>query len=217
MIRLLVADDHPVVRSGIRNLLRDATDMRVAAEAGTASDVLREIETREFDAVLLDLSFPDGTGFDVMRALRERKAAVPVIVFTNSVEAADRCVDAGARAFVSKEAGLDEIRTAITAAVSGKRFVGTRTARYLDAAAGDRAPQQSQDQESLPHHKLSPRERDIMLRLVRGVRPKEIALELEISEKTVATHRARLMKKIGVEDNRQLLLYALKAGLTDWS
>jgi DNA-binding NarL/FixJ family response regulator len=106
MIRLLVADDHPVVRNGIRHLLRDATDMRVAAEAGTASDVLREVSSRELE---------------------------------------------------------------------------------------------------------------IMLKLVRGVRPKEIAMELGISEKTVATHRARLMTKLNVDDNRQLLLYALKAGLTDWA
>lgn len=213
MIRLLVADDHPVVRSGIRQLLRDATDMRVAAEAGTASDVLREVASREFDAILLDLSFPDGSGFDVLRALRERKMQVPVVVFTNALDAADRCVDAGARAFVSKEAGIDELRVAINAAVSGKRFIGARGARFVEETLEQTAPAET----SAPHHDLSPRELEIMLKLVRGIRPKEIAMELAISEKTVATHRARLMKKLGIEDNRQLLLYALKAGLTDWA
>lgn len=213
MIRLLVADDHPVVRSGIRGLLRDADDMRVAAEAATASDVLRLAASREFDAILLDLSFPDGTGFDVLSALRERKTRVPVIVFTNSIEAASRCVDAGAMAFVSKESGLDELRAAIHAAIGGRRYIGPRAARFVDQQP-DPIPT---DTDALPHQRLSPRELDIMLRLVRGKRPKEIAVDLSISEKTVATHRARVLKKLDVEDNRQLLLYALKAGLTDWA
>ncbi len=212
MIRLLVADDHPVVRSGIRSLLRDAADIRIAAEAATASDVLRLAASREFDAILLDLSFPDGTGFDVLSALRDRKTRVPVIVFTNALEAASRCVDAGAMAFVSKESGLDQLRAAIHAAVGGKRYIGPRAARFVD--------QQPEAIEAgaaaLPHQRLSPRELEIMLRLVRGKRPKEIAVDLNISEKTVATHRARVLKKLEVEDNRQLLLYALKAGLTDW-
>ena len=216
MIRLLVADDHPVVRSGIRNLLRDATDIRVAAEVGTASDALRELELREFDALLLDLTFPDGTGYDVLRVLRERKSDLPVIVFTNSADAAGRCVEAGARAFVSKEAGIDEIRTAINAAIAGKRFIGARAARFFDATASEQAVTVAGETE-LPHQRLSPRELDVMVKLVRGMRPKEIALELDISEKTVATHRARLMNKLGIDDNRQLLLYALRAGLTDWS
>lgn len=211
MIRLLIADDHPVVRSGIRSLLRDATDMRVAAEAATATDALRAIESRELDAVLLDLSFPDGTGFDVLRALREGKRSVPVIVFTNAIDAVDRCVDAGAGAVVSKEAGIDELRTAIHAAVGGRRYVGARAARFVDL------PETAPAEQRQTHDVLSPRERAIMLLLVRGTRPKEIALELNISEKTVATHRTRLLRKLNLTDNRQLLLYALKAGLTDWS
>jgi two-component system, NarL family, invasion response regulator UvrY len=200
------------VRSGIRTLLRDASDMRVVAEAATAADALREAGARELDAILLDLSFPDGTGFEVLRGLRERKTAVPVIVFTNALDAADRCVEAGALAFVSKEAGLDELRVAITSAVAGKRYVGSRAARFV-ASADSAVPEIA----SLPHTSLSPRELEIMLDLVRGQRPKEIAARLDISEKTVATHRARLMRKIGVSDNRQLLLYALKAGLTNWA
>jgi two-component system, NarL family, invasion response regulator UvrY len=211
VIRLLVADDHPVVRSGIRNLLRDAADMRVTAEATTAADVLRAVSTHQFDAILLDLSFPDGSGFEVMNALRERASKVPVVVFTNSIDAAGRSADAGASAFVSKESGIDELRRAITAAVGGRSFVAARPAREVQRIS--ETPQQS----DLPHLSLSPRELEIMLELVRGRRPKEIACDLDISEKTVATHRARLMRKLGVSDNRQLLLYALKAGLTDWS
>ena len=211
MIRLLVADDHPVVRSGIRNLLRDAADMRVTAEAATAADVLRAVATHEFDAILLDLSFPDGSGFEVIAALRQRDSKVPVVVFTNAIDAAGRSVDAGASAFVTKESGIDELRRAITAAVDGRGFVSSRPARVIERASATPEPS------DLPHLSLSPRELQIMLALVRGGRPKEIARDLEISEKTVATHRARLMRKLNVSDNRKLLLYALKAGLTDWA
>lgn len=185
--------------------------MRVAAEAATAADVLREVAAHEFDAILLDLSFPDGTGFEVMRTLRDRQSRVPVIVFTNAIDAAGRCVDAGAKGFVSKESGIDELRRAISAAVEGRGFVAARPARLIEESS------QTADRPDLPHLGLSPRELEIMLELVRGRRPKEIACDLKISEKTVATHRARLMKKLSVSDNRELLLYALKAGLTDWS
>ena len=211
MIRLLVADDHPVVRSGIRNLLRDAPDIRVAAEAATVADVLQQIEAHQFDAILLDLSFPDGTGLDLIPVLRERRPPVPAIIFTNAVDAAARCIEAGAAAFLSKEAGMDEIRSAIAAALRGKVFVGSRAARLSNPLETRQT-----DEKALPHTKLSRRELDIMLKLVRGMRPKEIACELGISEKTVATHRARLMRKLNLSDNRQLLLYALRAGLTDW-
>ena len=185
--------------------------MRVAAEAATAADVLRAVATHEFDAILLDLSFPDGSGFEVLSALRERALKVPVVVFTNAIDAVGRSVDAGAHAVVSKESGIDEVRRAITAAVNGRGFVSSHSARLIESVAT--VPEQS----DLPHLSLSPRELEIMLELVRGRRPKEIACDLDISEKTVATHRARLMRKLNVSDNRQLLLYALKAGLTDWS
>lgn len=211
MIRLLVADDHPVVRSGVRNLLRDAPDIRVAAEAGTAADVLREINTREFDAILLDLALPDGTGLDILPLLHERRPRIPAVIFTNSIESADRCIAAGAAGFLSKDAGIDELRRAIEAAVEGRCYISVRNAGPVAARSDTSA-----DDAKLPHLSLSRRELEIMLELVRGKRPKEIACALGISEKTVATHRARLMRKLNVSDMRELLLYGLKAGLTDW-
>lgn len=213
MIRLLVADDHPVVRSGVRGLFRNEADIRVAAEAATVAEAVCAIDRGGFDAVLLDLAFPDGSGFDVLRFTTERSSTLPVIVFTNALDVANRCLAAGAMAFLSKESGLQEIRTAILAAMGGRKFIGTRSAHF--ATASDGADQQD-PQIDMPHVRLSPRELDIMLKLVRGKRAKEIACELDISEKTVATHRARLMKKLKVEDTRQLILYALKAGLTEW-
>ena len=210
MIRLLVADDHPVVRSGVRNLFRDAPDVRVAAEASTAAEVLIQIANREFDVILLDISFPDGDGLELLRTIRERRPRLPAIVFTNAADAAARSLEAGAAGFVSKEAGLEELRSAIGAATSGRIFISSRGVSAIETG-------ENSTPEQLPHLRLSPRELDVMMRLVRGMRPKEIAFELNISEKTVATHRVRLLRKLNLNDTRQLLLYALRYRLTDWS
>lgn len=209
MIELLIADDHPAIRSGVRNLLRDDKEIRVAAEAQTAADVLQKTADRSFDVVLLDLSFPDGSGLDLIPVLSRRLPKLPVVVFTNSDEAMRQCLAAGASGFVSKDAGADEIKAAIESAVSGRVYVSSRARN----AGESNAPDASQE---LPHLRLSNRELEVMLRLVRGQRAKEIAFDLGISEKTVATHRARLMTKLNLADNRSLLMYALRAGLTDW-
>ena len=209
MIEILIADDHPAIRAGVRNLLRDDKAIRVAAEAHTAADVLQQTAARRFDAVLLDLSLPDGSGLDLIPVLRQRLPGLPVVVFTNLDDAMPRCIAAGASGFVSKDAGSDEIKAAIEAAVSGRVYVSSRATRPDEDRPTATEPE-------LPHLRLSKRELEVMLRLVRGQRAKEIAFDLGISEKTVSTHRARLMTKLNVADNRSLLMYALRAGLTDW-
>lgn len=210
MIELLIADDHPAIRSGVRNLLRNDPAIRVAAEAQTAADVLQQTAARTFDVLLLDLALPDGSGLDLIPVLRKRCPQLEIIVFTNLDEAMPRCIAAGAAGFVTKDAGAAEIKQAIEAVVSGRVYVTSRATR-----PGDERPADAN--QPLPHLRLSKRELEVMLGLVRGQRPKEIALDLAISEKTVATHRARLMTKLNVSDNRSLLMYALRVGLTDWA
>jgi len=209
MIQMLIADDHPAIRAGVRNLLRDDTAIRVAAEAETAADVLRQTAARNFDVVLLDLSLPDGNGLDLIPVLRQRFPELSVIVFTNRDDAMSECIASGASGFLSKDAGAIEIKEAIEAVASGRTYVSSRATRPAPGALG-------QQQQPL-HLSLSKRELEVMLRLVRGQRPKEIGLALGISEKTIATHRARLMTKLNVTDNRSLLMYALRTGLTDWA
>ena len=209
MLEILIADDHPVIRSGVRNLLRNDLSMRVAAEAGSAADVIRQAAARKFDAILLDLSFTDGTGFDVLPILRSRHPDVPVIVFTNAAEMAGACLEAGAAAFVAKDASGEELKFAVESAIRGRKYVASSRQTHMngDASSAD----------VMPHLRLSKREAEIMQHLVDGKPAKNIAFELSISEKTVATHRARILKKLSVTDTRGLLLYALRAGLTDWS
>lgn len=204
MIRLLLADDHPVIRGGLRQMLQSDGSMNVTSEAATLAEVLDMSLQNNHDAIVLDLVFPDGIALEAIRQIRARPGSAPIIVFSNQTEAAPRALDRGAYAFVPKDADVRELRRAIHAAVEGKPFVGS----HID-------PVTSGDPDA-PHHKLSKREREIMSRMIAGRRNKEIAYELEISEKTVATHRARLLSKLGLENLRELLLYAVRHGLADW-
>lgn len=205
MIKILIADDHPVVRSGIRNLLRDDATMRVSAEAKTAAEVLQKVRTQRFDVVLLDIGLPDGSGIDLIPLLRTHAPDVQVVMFTNLIGEANRCLAAGAAGFLSKDAPGDDVKRAIAAAA-------TRTA----AASGSGQPNDASPQ-FRAYERLSARELEIMLKLIAGHRNKEIGLELGISEKTVATHRARMLKKLGLTDMRSLILFAMHNGLADWS
>ena len=206
MIRVLVADDHPVVRSGVRNLLRDETNIRVAAEARTVAEVLHQIGAREFDVLLLDVTLPDGSGIDLIADVRSKSPKTQVVMFTNVPNEQARCLELGAVAYLSKETPPDVLIKAIEAA---SRQSSVTNAPPGKSEAGDPPFQQ--------YHELSRRELEIMLKLIAGKRNKEIALELDISEKTVATHRARMLKKLGLTDMRALMLYAVRQGLADWS
>jgi two-component system invasion response regulator UvrY len=209
MLEVLIVDDHPAIRAGVRNLLRNEASIRVAAEAETAAAALEQTAARNFDVVLLDLSLPDGNGLDLIPILRQRCPALRVIVFTNHDDAMPECIASGASGFLSKDAGADEIKEAIEAVAGGRTYVSSRATRPANGTF--------RQQQQPPHLLLSRRELEVMLRLVRGQRPKEIGLALGISEKTIATHRARLMTKLNVADNRSLLMYALRTGLTDWA
>lgn len=211
MIRVLVADDHPVVREGVRRMMADAADMQVCAEVGTAADLLAQIAPSQCDAILLDITLPDGDGRELLSILQTRAPGVPVIMFTNAIDAAGACLAAGARGFVTKDAAAGDLAVAIRRAVEGEVFVSATAERF----AGPGAPLPGRGDMSL-HLLLSRRELDVMLRLARGMRPKEIALELNLSPKTVDTYKSRVMKKLGVSDHRGLLVYALRAGLTLW-
>ena len=208
MIRLLVADDHAVVQSGIKMLVAGEPDLSLVGEVRTLASLLQAAETVECDVIILDLAFPDGNGLDVLPGLRERLPHVPVVVFTSRLQAAEECIGAGAAGFVGKDAPIAELKTAVRVVTNGRLFV-TPAVRGAAAETNRRSA-------PVAHKTLSGRELDVMLKLARGMRPKEIAFQLGISDKTVATYRARIMKKLQVTDTRGLLLYALRAGLTDW-
>jgi DNA-binding NarL/FixJ family response regulator len=201
MITVLIADDHPVVRSGVRSLLRGEANIRVAAEAKTAAEVLQQLGSRDFDVILLDVTLPDGSGVDLIPHVRRKSPSTQVVMFTNVPNEQSRALEAGAVAYLSKETPADVLIKTIEAAMK-------QPARKSESAIETSFPQYEQ---------LSGRELEIMLKPIAGRRNKEIALELGISEKTVATHRARMLRKLGLADLRALMLYAVRNGLADWS
>jgi two-component system invasion response regulator UvrY len=201
MFRVLIADDHPVIRAGLKTSLAADSSIVIAAEASTLAEIDACASTRKLDAVLLDLSFPDGSGLTALKSLKVQHPHLPVVVFTNDYTAKDQSIAAGAAAFLTKD--TDPSRVVEALQVAAGRNVGADT-------------EESHRTEGERYEKLSKREQEILARMVAGRRNKEIAFELAISPKTVATHRVRLLRKLDLADDRELLLYAVRNGLADW-
>lgn len=215
MITILLADDHPVVRSGIRNLFRDDPEVRVAGEAQTGAEVLQQTAKRHFDVVLLDVRLPDGDSIDLLPRLRSQAPRTQVVMFTNAEEEAERALAAGAMGFITKDASAEHLKFAIKRVIAGDRVVTPRVERHLRCT-----PLQNEDARASlrrEYERLSRRELEIMMMVIRGSAPKAIALELGISYKTVHTHLHRMMKKLGVGNVRGLMLFAVRNGLIDWT
>lgn len=202
MLRVLIADDHPVIREGLKTSLTANKAVVIAAEASTLAEINTCAATRKFDAVVLDLSFPDGSGITALRSLKAQFPRLPIVVFTNDYAAREQAMAAGAAAFLTKDADPSAVVDALQHAAGGND--------PSPAAADTRRT------EGARYEQLSKREQQILSKMVAGHRNKEIAFELDISPKTVATHRVRLLRKLHLADDRELLLYAVRNGLTDW-
>jgi DNA-binding NarL/FixJ family response regulator len=210
MIRTLIADDHAVVRMGLRQVLSQAGDITVAAEAGTGQEVLDVVRTKHIDVVILDLSMPGGMGMEVLNKLKRDHPDLPVIVL--SMHSEDQygvlALKAGASGYVTKESAADHLVAAIRKAVAGGKYVSQSLAERLatDLETGTDRP---------PHERLSEREFQVMRFIAAGKTVTEISQTLGLSSKTVSTYRARVLEKMRMEKNAQLTHYAIKQGLLD--
>ena len=208
MIRLLIADDHPVVREGLRRLITDATDMTVVAEAATGSEVVDQALRSDLDVVLLDISMP-GPGFlEVMRQVRERRRNLPILVLSAHPEDryALRALRSGAAGYLTKSRSPEELVEAIRKVYGGGRYVTATLAEKL-------AFNVTEESEPRPHHQLSDREYQVLVRLAGGKLVKEIAAELDLSPKTVSTYRTRILEKLELSTTADLVRYALEHDL----
>jgi DNA-binding NarL/FixJ family response regulator len=206
----LLADDHAVVRRGIRELLSEAFADAAFAEVSTAEDALAQVAAWPFDLVVLDISMPRRGGLDALKEIRAEAPNVPVLVLSQHGEEqyAIRALKAGARAYLTKECATEELVRAARKVVSGGKYVSEGLSeRLVDVLAG--APG------ARPHERLSDREMQVLCMLAKGRLVKEIAAELSLSEKTVSTYRARLLKKMNLRSNAELTRYALASGLLD--
>ena len=207
MYRVLLVDDHEVVRKGIRAILEDRCSPIVIAEAGTGETALQKLE-EVFDAVILDLSMPGRSGIDLLAEIKHRHAKLPVLILSlhGEEQFAVRALRAGAAGYLTKAAAPDQLVTAFEKIVRGGRYISETLAERLAANAGG-------DTTEAPHDRLSNREFEVMRGIASGESVGEIASRMHLSVKTVSTYRTRLLEKMGMETNSELTRYALQNGL----
>lgn len=206
MIRVMLVDDHPVVRQGLRLVLSANGEVDVVAEAASAAAAIDQVRhaTLELDLMVLDLNLPDQNGFWVLSEVQRIRPELPVLILSIQPEEhmAVRALKAGARGFLNKESAPEELAKAVRTVASGKRYISPRLAEWL-------AVDVSGHRESLPHERLSDREYQVMCLLASGRSISEIAAQLNRSANTISTYRARIMQKMAIEHNAGLTEYAL--------
>ena len=214
-IRVLIADDHSVVRQGIRHVLEGDPGFTVVGEAGTGAEALSLAQRERPDVVLLDLTMPDGTGIHVLPRLREQAPESRVLVLSvhDEREYVIESVRAGAHGYLRKDSTPAEIRQAVRAVRAGDSYFSPVVARHLTAAVRGGPEAGPGGAPAAAASELTAREREVLVRVARGCTNKETAAELGISVRTVETHRDNLMKKLKIHTVAGLTKFALEQGL----
>lgn len=207
-LRVLIADDHQIVRSGLKQMILGQTDMKLAGECRTGREVLDQMRSEDVDVLLLDLSLPDMSGLDVLRHVKAHHEKVAVLVVSGYPEAqfGMNVLRAGASGFISKTVDESELVRAVRTVARGHRYVGSELADQLVAGAQG-------DSNGPRHNVLSEREFQIFCKLAEGVSVSEIAAKLFLSVKTVSTYRSRVLDKMAMKTNADITYYAIKNGL----
>ena len=210
MIKILIADDHPIVRKGLKEILSEHPDMKVLGEAQNSHEVLNLIRKEHWDVVVLDITMPGRDGLDVLKELKKTRPKLPVLVLSIHPEEqyGVRALKAGASGYLQKESAPAELVTAVRKIARGGKYVTPSLAERLAVelvGPGDREP----------HEVLSDREYQVLTLLASGKGIKEIALELSLSAPTIATYRSRVMTKLRLGSTVDLVRYALEHKLVE--
>jgi DNA-binding NarL/FixJ family response regulator len=210
MIRVLLADDHTLVREGLKRILQGSEDIEVGGEAANGMEVLSLARREDWDVVLLDMSMPGRSGIELIKQLKDEKPALRILVLTMHAEDqyAVRAFKAGAAGYLTKESAATELVAAVYKIAAGRLYVSLAMAEQL---AANLAPKT----EELPHQRLSDREFDVFRRLVAGQSVSEIAERLSLSIKTVSTHKTRILQKMDMHNQTELVRYAVKQQLVE--
>ena len=211
MLRVLIADDHPVFRRGLKQIIAETSDLVVADEAADGREALLKARTGDYDVVLLDISMPFKNGLDVLSQLKSERPTLPVLMLSMHPEEqyAVRALKTGASGYLTKESAPEELVAAIRKVSRGGKYVSASLAERL-------ASMLDEDDKRLPHEALSNREYQVMLLIASGKSVSEIAQELSLSVKTVSTYRARILEKLRMTNNAELIRYATKNDLVDY-
>jgi two-component system invasion response regulator UvrY len=204
-MKVLIADDHAIVRRGVREILEEAPLGIAVDETSTASATLKAIRDKAYEIVLLDISFPDGSGLDVLREIRVHRPSMRVLLLSMYPEEhyAQRALRSGAAGYLSKDRAPEELITAIRTVVAGGKYITQSLAEHLANEIGAK-------EKHLTHETLSDREFQIMTRLAAGKSVGEIATELALSPKTISTYRTRVLEKLNIKTTAELIRYALE-------
>lgn len=207
--RFFIADDHAATRLGIRQILQEAFPGAAFGEASEAEETLREVDPARWDLLVLDISLPGRDGLDVLREIRKRHAKFPILVYSVHPEDqfAARAFRLGASGYMNKERAPEELATAAKRILAGGTWVSPAMAERLSERPGNAVV--------LPHETLSAREFQVFRMLAQGRAGKVIAADLGISQKTVATHRARLLRKMRLQSTAELVQYAVRTRLDE--
>jgi two-component system invasion response regulator UvrY len=210
MIRILIADDHAIVRAGLKQFIAQERDMIVAGEAVDGIETLAFVRTGECDVVLLDLSMPGKNGIDTLRQLKRTSPELPVLILSaySEQQYAVSLLRAGASGYINKESASEQLVAAIRTVVNGGKYVSPSVAQVLVSDL-------SGDGDKPPHATLSKRELQIFYKLAGGTTVSKIAEELFLSVKTVSTYRARILEKMQMTSNADLTHYAVRNHLID--
>ena len=210
MSKVLIADDHTLVRKGLRQILLESGAVKVADEAKDGKETIAKVSANPYDVVLLDISFPGRSGIEVLKQVKSIRPKLPVLILSMHPEEqyAVRALRAGAAGYVTKESAPDELIEAIQKVARGGKYITASLADKLAEEIGEPS-------EELPHERLSDREYQVMCMIASGKTVKEIGRELNLSVKTISTHRARILQKMNMKNSAQLTHYAIKYKLVD--
>jgi len=210
VIRILIADDHPIVRQGFKQVLSETADLVVADEAGNGQDVLSLVARKDYDVILLDISMPGKNGLEVLKELRITNTKIPVLILSIYPEEqyAIRALKAGASGYLTKASAPEELISAIRKVSRGGKYISSSLAEKL-------AYELDGDAEKAPHDTLSDREYQILLMIASGKTVSDIAEEMCLSVKTVSTYRSRILDKMKMKNNAELTTYAIRNKLVE--
>ncbi len=210
MINILLADDHTLIREGLKQILSDIEDISSIDEASTGEEVISLVDKNEYDLVLLDISLPGRSGIEILKQVKEMKPEQNILMLSMHPEEqyAVRCFKSGASGYVTKDTAPDELISAIQQVLAGQKYVSANLAQRLAAYI-------QVDSDKPLHEQLSDREYEVLRMIASGVGNKEIAEQLSLSAKTISTYRARILDKLNLKTNAELTYYAIQNDLIE--